>query len=147
MAEESSDSRLFDGRFVIFFPELRYKTVQQKKTLVLGASLKPHRFSYKAVIRLLAHHVPVVAVGLREGAIGDVKIMKPFPEIKDIHTISLYIGPKNQSAYIGYILKINPARVIFNPGTENPELEALLMSKGIEITENCMLVMLSRGEF
>jgi predicted CoA-binding protein len=121
--------------------------VQQKRTLVLGASLKPHRFSYKAVIKLVRHHIPVIAVGLREGAIGEVKIVKPFPELSDIHTITLYIGPRNQSPYIDYILKINPARVIFNPGTENPELEALLRSKGIEVMENCMLVMLSKGEF
>jgi len=121
--------------------------VQHKKTLVLGASLKPHRFSYKAVIKLVRHHIPVIAVGLREGAIGEVKIVKPFPELDDIHTITLYIGPRNQSPYIDYILKINPARVIFNPGTENPELEALLRSKGIEVMENCMLVMLSKGEF
>jgi len=121
--------------------------VEQKKTLVLGASLKPHRYSYKAVIKLLSNHIPVVAVGLREGAIGEVKIEKPFPEFSDIHTITLYIGPKNQPFYTDYILKLNPARVIFNPGTENPELENLLNSKGIEVVENCMLVMLSKGEF
>jgi predicted CoA-binding protein len=121
--------------------------VHQKKTLVLGASLKPHRFAYKAVVKLVHHHIPVIAVGLREGAIGEVKILKSFPDLDDIHTITLYIGPKNQSSYIDYILKINPARVIFNPGTENPELEQILRSKGTEVVENCMLVMLSNGKF
>jgi uncharacterized protein len=121
--------------------------VQHKKTLVLGASLKPHRFSYKAIIRLLSHNVPVVAVGLREGAIGDVRIVKPFPHFDGIHTITLYVGPKNQAYYTEYILGISPARVIFNPGTENPELEVLLRARGIEVVENCMLVMLSKGEF
>ena len=89
----------------------------------------------------------MVAVGLREGSIGDVQIVKPYPEFTDIHTITLYVGPKNQSLYHDYILKINPQRVIFNPGTENQELEDLLRSKGIEVVENCMLVMLSKGEF
>jgi predicted CoA-binding protein len=121
--------------------------VDQKKTLVLGASLKPHRFAYKAVIRLLRNNIPVVAVGRREGEIHGVKIVKPFPELTDIHTITLYIGPKNQSLYMDYILTIHPARVIFNPGTENPELEQRLVSEGIEVVENCMLVMLSKGEF
>ena len=121
--------------------------MQQKKTLVLGVSLKPHRYSNKAVIKLLHHQVPVVAVGLREGFIEDIKIEKPFPEFQDIHTISLYIGPKNQLTYLDYILKINPARVIFNPGTENSEIEATLVLNGIEVVENCMLVMLSKGEF
>ena len=121
--------------------------MQQKKTLVLGASLKPHRFSYKAVIRLLRHDIPVVAIGSREGAIGEVKITKSFPELSDIHTITLYLGPKNQAEYTDTILKINPARVIFNPGTENPEFEHLLKSRGIEVVEGCMLVMLSKGEY
>ena len=121
--------------------------MQQKKTLVLGASLKPHRYSYKAAIKLQNYHIPVVAVGLREGSIGEVRILKPYPEFTDIHTITLYVGPKNQSLFTDYILKINPVRVIFNPGTENSELEDLLTSKGIEVVENCMLVMLSKGEF
>ena len=121
--------------------------MHQKRTLVIGASLKPHRFSYKAVIKLLRNNIPVDAIGMREGDIAGVKIVKPFPELADIHTITLYIGQKNQSPFIDYILKINPARVIFNPGTENPELEQLLRSRGIEVVENCMLVMLSKGEF
>jgi uncharacterized protein len=121
--------------------------VEGKKTLVLGASLKPHRFSYKAVIKLIHHKIPVVAVGMREGAIEDVKIQKPFPEFSGIHTITLYIGPANLDKYLDYILKINPTRVIFNPGTENPLVQQLFISKGIEVVERCMLVMLSRGEF
>ncbi|MCX6243910.1 MAG: CoA-binding protein [Bacteroidetes bacterium] len=121
--------------------------MEQKKTLVLGASLKPHRFAYKAVIKLIRNNIPVVAVGMREGAIGEVKIEKPFPEVHGIHTITLYVGPKNQQFYLDYILKVNPVRVIFNPGTENPEMEKLLADKGIEVVRRCMLVMLSKGEF
>jgi uncharacterized protein len=121
--------------------------VQQKKTLVIGASLKPHRFSYKAVIRLMHHKIPVVAIGMREGSIGDIRIVKPFPELSDIHTITMYVGPKNQSYYRDYILSLHPRRVIFNPGTENPDLQALLKLQGAEVVEGCMLVMLSKDEF
>ena len=121
--------------------------MQNKKTLVLGASLKSSRYSNKALIKLVRHNIPVVAIGMREGEVAGVKIVKPFPEFTDIHTITMYIGSKNQSPYVDYILKINPARVIFNPGTENPELEQLLRSEGIDVVENCMLVMLSKGEF
>jgi predicted CoA-binding protein len=121
--------------------------VQQKKTLVLGASLKPHRFSYKAVIRLMHNNIPVVAIGNREGSIGDVRIVRPFPEVSDIHTITMYIGPRNQSRFTDYILQVRPQRIIFNPGTENPVLEDFFESRGIEVVENCMLVMLSKGEF
>jgi predicted CoA-binding protein len=121
--------------------------VQQKKTLVLGASLKPHRFSHKAVIRLRHCNIPVVAVGNREGSIGDVRVVKPFPEVSDIHTVTLYVGPKGQPHFTDYILQLRPERIIFNPGTENPVLEEFFESKGIEVVENCMLVMLSKGEF
>ena len=121
--------------------------MQQKKTLVLGASLKPHRFSYKAILTLTCHGYPVAAVGLREGRIGEVDIRKPFPELTDIHTVTLYVGPVHQSFYKDYILGLHPARVIFNPGTENPEFESLLDENGIEVVEKCMLVMLSKGEY
>ena len=121
--------------------------MNQKKTLVLGASLNPNRFAYKAVIKLMRFSIPVTAVGMREGSIEDVKIEKPFPEVYGIHTITLYIGPKNQPEYLDFILKVNPVRVIFNPGTENPEMEKLLEAKGIEVVRKCMLVMLSKGEF
>ena len=121
--------------------------MQQKRTLVLGASLKPRRFSYKAIGKLTFHKIPVVAVGLREGRIGKVKIVKPFPDISDIHTVTMYVGPKNQSFFTDFILSLKPVRVIFNPGTENPELKAILETHGIGVVEKCMLVMLAKGDF
>ncbi len=119
-----------------------------KKTLVLGASPKPERYSNKAVRLLRKFGHPVVAVGLRDAVIEDVPITRP-EEVKekDIHTVTLYLSPENQKAYYDFILSLQPKRVIFNPGTENPELKKLLEEKGIETVENCTLVMLRSGLF
>jgi hypothetical protein len=119
----------------------------QKTTLVLGASAKPNRFSNIAIRNLLLHHHPVIAVGLREGEVEGIKIRKPFPEVHDIHTITLYIGPKNQPGYYFYILGIHPQRVIFNPGTENESFEKTLADRGIEVVRGCTLIMLSDGTY
>jgi len=121
--------------------------MQDKKTLVIGASPKPERFSYSAVKKLIASDIPVIAVGLREGDISGVRIQKLFPEVSDIHTVSLYVSPKNQPVYSDYILKIKPKRVIFNPGTENAEFENILMKEGIQVVRGCTLIMLGNGTY
>lgn len=118
-----------------------------KKTLVLGASLKPERYSNIATNRLLNHGHEVVPVGLREGLIRDAKILKGKPEIKDIDTVTLYLNPKRQEEYYDYILGLTPKRIIFNPGTENRELIQLAKEKGIETEIACTLVMLSVGNY
>ena len=118
-----------------------------KKTLVVGASLNPERFSYMAVRKLKFNHIPVVAVGLREGEIFGVKVDKPFSKFENIHTVTLYIGPKLLKQYHDYILGLQPARVIFNPGTEDPEFERRLGDCGIEVVEGCTLIMISSNQF
>jgi len=120
---------------------------QQKKTLVLGASDNPARYSYLAINRLLNHGHPVVAIGLKTGKVQDVDIITEHPEMDDIDTITLYLNPKNQVQYYDYILSLKPKRVIFNPGTENNELERKLIQKGVNTIEACTLVMLSTGQY
>jgi predicted CoA-binding protein len=117
------------------------------KTLVLGASPNPARFSCKAVKSLLKHEQQVVAVGFRKGLIEDQEILVGMPEIENVHTVSLYIGSSRQSEYYDYIISLKPKRVIFNPGTVNPEFMARLHREGIEPVNGCMLVMLNEGEF
>ena len=117
----------------------------KKKTLVLGASTNPDRYSYMAVRKLKYANVPVVAVGLREGEISGIIIEKPYPKFEGIHTITLYIGPKNLPAYQDYILGLNPKRVIFNPGTESPEFAEILSGAGIEVVFACTLIMISNN--
>ena len=118
-----------------------------KKTLVIGASENPQRYSFIAVNRLKEKDHSVVAVGAREGKIGDTQILKATPAFENIDTITLYLNPGRQKELYTYILDLNPKRIIFNPGAENPELEKLARSKGIEVVEACTLVMLSTGEF
>ena len=100
-----------------------------------------------AVRKLKYADVPVVAVGLREGEISGVMVEKPFPKFSDIHTITVYIGPKNLVPYHDYILSIKPARVIFNPGSESPDLAERLTAAGIEVVYACTLIMISSGQY
>ena len=121
--------------------------LDQKRTLVVGASLKKERFSNIAVRRLTEYHIPVIAVGLRPGEINGITVHKPFPVVENIHTVTLYVGPKNQPFWYDFILNTNPKRVIFNPGTPNEEFEQMLINKGIEVVEECTLVMLSNDDY
>lgn len=118
-----------------------------KKTLVLGASPKPYRYAFIAGQRLTNHGHEVVAVGRREGEMGDIPILTGQPDLENIDTITLYLSPKNQKGYYDYILNLNPKRIIFNPGTENMELMRLAEEKGIEVEPACTLVMLSVGTY
>jgi len=118
------------------------------KTLVIGASDNPERYSYLAINRLRRFGHEVEAIGLRENRkVGDVTIQKGFPDLKEIDTVTLYLNPTNQIPYHDYLLKLHPRRVIFNPGTENDELENKLKENKIEVEEACTLVLLSTGQF
>ena len=119
----------------------------KKKTLILGATTNPERYAYLAAQRLTQYGHPIINVGIKSGEVAGVSIEQPEKIHDDIDTLTLYIGPQNQPAYYDYILNTKPHRIIFNPGTENPELEALAESKGIETIEACTLVMLSTGQY
>lgn len=121
--------------------------MHSKKTLVLGASTNPSRYSNLAIKRLSGDRHPVVAVGLKEGQVGDVNIQTGQPQVEGIDTVTLYLNPTNQRPYYDYILSLKPKRIIFNPGTENYELEEMARQKGIKPMEACTLVMLSTGQY
>ncbi len=118
-----------------------------KNTLVLGASENPARYSNMAIQRLNAYGHKVWAIGLKEGSVGGTTISKDFPSDALIDTVTLYMNPQNQEGYYDKILALQPKRIIFNPGTENPELVQLAKAKGIETEEACTLVMLGTGAF
>jgi len=117
------------------------------KTLVLGASLKPERYAFKAVLNLLRNNIDVIAMGLGEGKIGSVSITKPYVPLNNIHTVSVYLAPNRQQVYYDYIIDLKPHRVLFNPGTENPELTRLLDLDGIQWENACTLVLLSTNQY
>lgn len=120
-----------------------------KKTVVIGASENPARYSQMAALSLQKHGHEVVPVGLKDGTINDLSILslKDKPEIKNVDTVTLYVGPQHQPAWFDYILSLKPKRVILNPGTENPELEQLLKKNGIPFLHACTLVMLSTEQY
>ena len=121
--------------------------MQQKKTLVIGASANPSRYSFLAVQKLTAHQHPVVALGLKKAMIGNTAIETEKKPFADIDTVTLYLNPIRQKEYYDYILSLNPKRIIFNPGTENEELYKLAAQKGIKTMEACTLVLLSTGQY
>jgi len=121
--------------------------MEKKKTLVLGASDNPSRYSYLAIQRLRSHQHPVVAVGRKITQVADVTVEKEKKEFTDIDTVTLYLNPQHQQEYYDYILSLKPKRIIFNPGAENEELAGLAEEKGIKTIDACTLVMLSTDQY
>lgn len=119
-----------------------------KKTVVFGASPNPQRYSYIATQMLQDADVEVVPLGIRKGQAAGLDIILEWPSgLNNIHTLTLYLGPKNQPEHYAYMLSLKPKRIIFNPGTENPELSVLASLQGIEVVETCTLVMLRTGQY
>ena len=121
--------------------------MSKKKTLVIGASQNPARYSYLALQKLNAHQHPVVAIGLRKGVVAGTEIETEKKPFEDIDTVTLYLNPTRQKEYYDYILSLAPKRIIFNPGTENDELAELAATKNIKTMEACTLVMLGTGQY
>jgi predicted CoA-binding protein len=121
--------------------------LKNKTTVVIGASPNADRYSNKATLSLQKHGHTVYPVGIKTGTINGLDIIKDKPPIENVDTVTLYVGPDNQPEWIDYILSLNPKRIIFNPGTENPEFETLAESKGIEAMEACTLVLLSINQY
>ncbi|MFN9710913.1 MAG: CoA-binding protein [Bacteroidota bacterium] len=119
----------------------------QKKTLVIGASADPSRYSHMAITMLREHDHPVIAIGKRSGSVADVEIQKESVAEKNIDTVTLYINPVFQKEYYDYIISLHPKRIIFNPGTENAELYELAKSVGIDAIEACTLVLLRTSQY
>ena len=118
-----------------------------KKTLVIGASLKSSRYSNMAINKLVTHKHEVVAIGLREGTVAGVNIDTELVPYASIDTETLYLNPSRQEPYFNYIVNLNPKRVIFNPGTENPEFYKLLEQNNINVEVACTLVLLSIKQY
>ena len=118
-----------------------------KTTLVLGASLKTNRYSNIAINRLLQANQRVLAFGLKEGEVNGVKIDTELLHYEDVDTVTLYLSPKHQKSYYDYILSLNPKRVIFNPGTENPEFYKILRENNIQFEAACTLVLLATDQY
>jgi predicted CoA-binding protein len=118
-----------------------------QNTLVIGASLKPERYSNKAIKRLVENSIKTEAYGLKEGKIGSIQIKTNFNDFQNIDTVTLYINPKRQVELYDLILNLKPKRVIFNPGTENVEFYKLLKDQGVKVEVACTLVLLATNQY
>lgn len=118
-----------------------------KKTIVLGASTNPARYSYLAIHRLKEAGHAVIPIGIKKGEVADEPIINGRPEIEEVDTITLYLNPERQKEYYDYILELKPKRIVFNPGTENPELSKIASDTGIEVLNACTLVLLSTSQY
>lgn len=121
--------------------------MKKKKTLVLGASENPERYSFLAINKLLAKGHEVVGIGKKKGKVNNVNISTEETPFTDIDTVTLYLNPSNQKPYYNYLLSLKPRRIIFNPGTENHELYTLAKEQGIQVVEACTLVLLSTSQY
>lgn len=117
------------------------------KTVVLGANPNKSKYSYKCVRSLMRHGYEAVPVGKSPGQIEGIEILTGQPDISGVDTVALYINSEGQKEYYEYIIKLNPSRIIFNPGTHNKELIDLVRNKGIKVVVDCALIMLSSGSY
>ncbi len=116
-----------------------------KKTVIIGATTNPERYAYLAANKLKESGVEFVPVGIRKGQVAEKEILdlRSKPEIKDVHTVTLYLNPQHLEEWTDYILSLKPERIIFNPGTENRSFEIKTDEMGIQTIQACTLVMLS----
>ncbi|NCA81436.1 MAG: CoA-binding protein [Opitutae bacterium] len=115
---------------------------------ILGASNKPERYSHQAVVLLAQKDHAVFPVN---PALPEIDGHRVFPRLADVpaplHTVTLYVSPSLSTGMADALLAAKPQRVIFNPGTENPELEEKLAAAGIAVVHACTLVLLRTGQF
>ncbi|WP_436517292.1 CoA-binding protein [Ekhidna sp. To15] len=118
-----------------------------KKTVILGATLNPSRYAYLAAERLTKKNHEIVPIGIKKGELfgSEILDLRSKPAIPDVDTVTMYIGPQNQSEWEDYILSLSPKRIIFNPGAENESLAQKASAIGIDVQYACTLVMLGNG--
>ena len=129
------------------FTKYTNRQMKNKKTLVLGASTKPERYAYKAISMLVEKGHSVLAIGQNAGEVAGIKIQTKAIPLKNIDTVTLYLNPARQRDYYNYIVEAAPKRVVFNPGTENPEFYQLLKLNNIKVEVACTLVLLATNQY
>lgn len=135
------------GTVMFKYCNFKKNEMMNKKTLVIGASTNPERYSNMAINRLVEHGHSVVAVGLKKGVVAGINITPEKEPFENINTVTMYLNPKRQEEYYDYILSLKPERVVFNPGTENPDFYKILKENNIENEVACTLVLLSTNQY
>jgi uncharacterized protein len=114
-----------------------------KKTLIIGATPNKDRYAYKAADKLTEAGHQIIPFGIKKGEVFGKTIINEWEDFEEIHTVTMYVGAVRQDAYYDKIISLEPKRVLFNPGTENPDFQTKLIKAGIEVEEACTLVLLS----
>jgi predicted CoA-binding protein len=119
-----------------------------RTVVVLGASPKPDRYAFRAMQMLREYGHQAIPVN---PAFADVLGEKCYPRIIDvpfkIDTATLYLRKARSDPLIAEIIEAKPARIILNPGAENNDLAEKARKRGIQVVEDCTLVMLGSGTF
>ena len=118
-----------------------------KTTLVLGATDRPWSYAYQAIARLVHNGITVYGIGKKEVELFKIQIVTSKILFPDVHTVTMYLNAINQQEYYDYLLELRPKRVLFNPGSENPELENILKKNAIPYERACTLVLLGTGQY
>lgn len=122
--------------------------MKQERVVILGASDKPDRYAWKAQQLLRQHGHSVVPVHPRLESIEGIPVSPDLGSVTGpVDTLTLYVNPAISSAQSDAILALKPGRVLFNPGTENPDLQQKLDTAGIPWEEACTLVLLNTGHY
>jgi predicted CoA-binding protein len=123
--------------------------MQKKKTVIVGASSNPGRYAQIAARMLKEYDHPIIPLGLSGGEVFGETILniQQKPDLKEVDTITLYVSPKHQLGWYDYLISLNPKRIIFNPGTENPDLIEMAKAENIEPVIGCTLVMLRTNQY
>lgn len=123
--------------------------MRDKKTVIIGASTNPSRYAYLAAERLHNNQIPFVLIGIKKGLVfgQEIQDIRARPHIEQVHTVTLYLSPANQTDWLEYILSLKPQRIVFNPGTENQQFIAMAEAQNIECLQACTLVMIGAGNY
>ena len=127
--------------------KVKRRPMSSQTVAVLGASDNPERYSHKAVLLLQEHGHRVLPVHPALESIAGLPVVKDLGSLPAVETLTLYVGSARLPAMTEEIVRLRPGRVIFNPGTESPELQTALTAAGIPWEEACTLVMLRTGQF
>ncbi len=120
-----------------------------KKTVIIGATENKSRYAFLAAQMLHENDIEFIPVGIKRGNVlgNEILDLRNKPSIENIDTITLYINAGHQPEWYDYLIKLKPKRIIFNPGTENPDFEKILEENSIEAVEACTLVMLRSNQY
>lgn len=113
--------------------------------VLLGASFNPSCPGYMAGKFLHNKGFQLHAVAQKKGQLDGLDIHDASNPPDHADTISVFLNQGRQKNYYDYILNLHPKRIIFNPGTENPELIELATQRNIQIIKGCTIAMLMNG--